>query len=117
MSKRLWTKTSLKNKVKQKQSWAKLSQAEPSWAKLSQAEPRCKVRKRFGKRFGQGKRELKGLIGKRRKKERKKERRNEKEGIRTRQGFGELIWNDTSYVKIYPIQNFSKQCYDNIKPG
>ena len=43
---------------------------------------------RLGKdlgRFGQGKRELKGLIGKRRKKERRR-----KEGIRTRQGFGEL---------------------------
>ena len=39
-------------------------------------------------RFGQGKRELKGLIGKRRNK--KKERRR-KVGIRTRQGFGELI--------------------------
>ena len=35
-------------------------------------------------RFGQGKRELKGLIGKRRKEERRKE------GLRTRQGFGEL---------------------------
>ena len=49
------------------------------------------------KRFGQSKRELKGLIGKRRKKkkERKKERKKEeerrKEGISTRQGFGELI--------------------------
>ena len=42
---------------------------------------------RLGKdlgRFGQGKRELKGLIGKRQ----KEERRNE--GLRTHQGFGEL---------------------------
>ena len=38
--------------------------------------------------FGQGKRELKGLIGKMRKERMKKERR--KEGLRTRQGFGEL---------------------------
>ena len=51
---------------------------------MSPTEPRCNVRKRFGKRFGQGKRELKGLIGKRRKERRRKE------GIRTHQGFGEL---------------------------
>ena len=38
-------------------------------------------------KFGQSKRKLKGVIGKRGK---KKEERNEKDGIRTRQGFGEL---------------------------
>ena len=50
---------------------------------------------RLGKdlrRFGQGKRELKGLMGKRR-----KERR--KEGIRTRQGFGELKYTMEKYSK------------------
>ena len=48
---------------------------------LSLAE---RLEKKLWERFGQGKRELKGLIGKRRKEERRKE------GIRTRQGFGEL---------------------------
>ena len=42
-----------------------MSQDEPSRGKLSQTEKICE-------RFGQGKRELKGVIGKRRKKERRK---------------------------------------------
>ena len=64
----------------------------------SQAEPWCNVRKRFG----QGKRELKGQIGKRRKKE--EERRRRKEGIRTRQGFGELmvrVTGDQTFVLAF----------------
>ena len=50
------------------------------------------LRKRFGKvweRLNQGKRELKGLMGKIRKEEEEEEERR-KDGIRTRQGFGEL---------------------------
>ena len=41
--------------------------------------------------LGQSKRKLKGVIGKWRKKKERKKERNEKDGIRTRQGFGELI--------------------------
>ena len=54
---KLGLKIPLKNKVKQK-----LSQAEPSWAKL-------KGQEKIWERIGQGKRELKGLIGKRQNKE------------------------------------------------
>ena len=57
------------------------SQAESSWTKLSQAE--------------QDKRELKGVIGKR-----KKEERIWKEGIRTRQGIGELKNGEKRKTKI-----------------
>ena len=85
---KLGLKIQLKNKVKQKQSKAKLSQAEQSW----------KVRKSFGKGLVRVKGSKKGLIGKRRKERRRKGKRGNwqnfhsicKEGIRTRQGFGEL---------------------------
>ena len=57
---------------------------------------------RLGKdlgRFGQGKRELKGLIGKRQKEDRRKE------GLRTRQGFGKLTCFFKYYINIPTIVN------------